>query len=81
MLDLKVWKEEGQNGANTIRHTFYDKDVASPLVFHSRGAHTWRSKLVTLAEEIRRRLKNMDRAHIVPQVIELNIDLELFSLT
>ena len=46
MLDLKVWKEQTEEGV-TIRHTFFEKDVSSPLVFHAKGAHTWRSKLVT----------------------------------
>ena len=61
MLDLLVWKESSQEGTSIIRHTFHEKEVTSPLVIHAKGAHTWRSKLVTLAEEVRRRLCNMDR--------------------
>ena len=32
MLDFQVWSEE-IGGAAVIRHTFYEKDTASPLVF------------------------------------------------
>ena len=55
MLDLKVWKEKDHGGQTVIRHTFYEKEVTSPIVFHARGAHTWRSKLVTLLEEVNRK--------------------------
>ena len=71
MLDLKVWKEKDHGGQTVIRHTFYEKEVTSPIVFHARGAHTWRSKLVTLLEEVNRRLRNMDRKHPRKDVLEV----------
>ena len=59
MLDLQVWTEPAYNGQGTkIRHTFYEKDVTSPLVFHARGACAMKQKIITLAEETKRRLYN-----------------------
>ena len=37
--------------------------MTSPLVFHARSAYNWRAKIVTLSEEIKRRLMNADRDH------------------
>ena len=71
MLDLKVWKEVGQDGITTIHHTFYEKEVTAPLVFHAKGAHPWRSKLVTLGEKVRRRLRNTDSSHTQSQVLAI----------
>ena len=63
MLDVCVWKEEvnreGMKGTR-IRHGYYEKPSTSPTVFHGRGATSTRSKIVTLAEEIKRRLANLD---------------------
>ena len=44
-----------------IRHGYYEKPSTSPTVFHGRGATSTRSKIITLAEEVKRRLSNMDR--------------------
>ena len=38
--------------------------VFAPPVFHSKSAYTWKSKLVTLSEEMQRRLIKIDEAHI-----------------
>ena len=46
-----------------IRHTFFEKKMTSPLVFHARSAYNWRAKIVTLGEEVKRRLMNSDRQH------------------
>ena len=70
MLDLAVWTNKGMGGpgnGDCIRHTFYAKPSASPKVFHGQGAYPWRLKLVTLAEEVTRRMVNMDREHSVSQ--------------
>ena len=65
MLDVQVWLEprveEGQ--VARVRHTFYEKPMASPLVFHSRSAYNWKAKVVTLSKEVKRRLMNMDRSN------------------
>ena len=62
MLDIEVWAErEGEN--MTIRHSFYEKPVTSPMVFHANGVYDWRCKLVTMSEELRRRLLHMDGKH------------------
>ena len=37
--------------------------MTSPRVFHALGAYQWRNKIITLAEEVQRRMMNMDRAH------------------
>ena len=46
MLDFQVWSEE-RGGAAVIRHTFYEKSTASPLVFHAGGAYSWKPKITT----------------------------------
>ena len=38
-----------------IHHTFYEKNVSAPPVLHSKAAFSWKNKLVTLTEEMRRR--------------------------
>ena len=64
MLDLQVWSQSSQDGGHcVIRHSFYQKENSSPLVFHTQGAYGFRPKIVTMAEEFRRRLLNMDTGH------------------
>ena len=64
MLDLKVWTDNnGEDGVCQIRHTFFEKEISAPLVFHSRASHSWRMKIVVLSEEMRRRMRNMDSNH------------------
>ena len=60
MLDLQVLTEPTYT---VICHTFFQKPVTSPLVFHAAGAHNWKSKIITLAEELRRRYLYMDQGH------------------
>ena len=67
MLDIQVWMEKHE-GRSRVRHSFYQKPSTSPLVFHAGGAHTWRSKIITLAEEMRRRFLNTDWYHPEPEV-------------
>ena len=70
MLDLAVWTTRGAGGADggdQIRHTFFSKPSASPKVFHGKGAYPWRLKLITLAEEVTRRMVNMDRGHTMDE--------------
>ena len=64
MLDLQVWTE-GSGTGTRIRHTYYEKQVTSPIVFHSRGACPTKQKVIVLAEEAKRRLYNQDRDHTV----------------
>ena len=70
-VDIKVWKEDGASCAIKIRQSFSEKEVTLPLVFHSKERHTLRLKLVTLSEEVRRRLRNKERDHTKPQVEEI----------
>ena len=53
----------GGREGTLIRHGFFEKPSASPTVFHRRGATSTRSKIITLAKEVKRRLINMDRTH------------------
>ena len=67
-----MWLERKEGSGNLkIRHTFYEKAVTAPTVFHSRAAYNWRSKLVTLSEEMRRRMRNMDADHKQEEVLEV----------
>ena len=38
MLDLKVWVEK-EGESCIICHTFYEKDISAPLVFHAKASH------------------------------------------
>ena len=38
MLDLKVWTEN-VDGVCVIHHTFFEKDISAPLMFHARASH------------------------------------------
>ena len=55
MLDFQVWAKELEGNA-VIRHTFYQKETASSLVFYAGSAYGWKPKITTLAEELGRRL-------------------------
>ena len=46
-----------------VRHTFYEKETSSPLVFHSGSAYGIKSKITTVAEELGIRLCSMDLYH------------------
>ena len=46
-----------------LRHTFFEKSTASPLVFHANSAYGWKPKIMTISEELGRRLTNMDCLH------------------
>ena len=54
-----------------IRHSFHEKPVMSPTVFHSNGAHEWRSKVTTMSEELRRRLLHMDTKHSRKDILDV----------
>ena len=60
-------RKESRGMYMRIRHTYYEKPMASPLVFHSRAAYSWRCKIVTLSEETGRRMRNMDEYHTVEE--------------
>ena len=62
MLDFQVWAQD-IGSHSIIRHTFFQKATTSPLVFHARSAYGWKPKITTLAEELGRRLVNMDPYH------------------
>ena len=58
-LDLKVWAEKEGEGC-VIWHTCYEKEISAPLVFHAKASHSWRTKIVVLSEELRKRIRYMD---------------------
>ena len=57
-------KEAGRLGAR-IRYSFFKKEVLTPTVFYAKA------KIVTLAEEMRRRLWNMDEYHSDREIEEV----------
>ena len=71
MLDLEVWLDRREDGTQRIRHRFYEKPMASPLVFGAMSAYTWRTKIVTLGEELKRRMMNTDGAHSEEEIVEI----------
>ena len=70
MLDIQVWVEDREE-CSLVRHTFFQKPVTSPLVFHAAGAHNWKSKIITLSEELRRRYLHMDGRHSIGERQEI----------
>ena len=54
---------------NVIRYSYYEKPVTTPIVFHTRGGYAWRSKIVILAEEGKRRLMNRDSIHTEQETV------------
>ena len=66
MLDLQVWVQhpaDNEDGleADLLSWIFYEKPSASKRVLRASSAYTWRSKLVTMAMEVFRRLRNTSR--------------------
>ena len=59
MLDIQTWIHPGDEG-DQVRYMYYKKPATSPIVFHGEGSHTWRNKLVVLAQETLRRMVNCD---------------------
>ena len=70
MLDLEVWSEV-REGKSIIRHSFYEKPITAPMVFHALGAHSWRTKIVTMSEEMRRNPLHMDEYHDQDEIWEI----------
>ena len=70
MLDVSVWLDR-KEGHPRIRHSFFEKPITSPLVFHGRGACASRQKIVTLSEEIKRRMLNMDPVHTKEERLQI----------
>ena len=53
VLDLKIWvNKTGDN--NKIMHEYYQKEVASKMVVHSRSSLPWSSKRTVLTQEVLR---------------------------
>ena len=72
VLDIAVWKDNsGEGGAAKVRYTFFEKEVSAPTVFHAKAAYSWRSKIVTLSEELRRRFRNTDRLHSRQEITDI----------
>ena len=66
VLDLQVWvrhpgEDEDGLGSDLVGWTFYEKGTSSTKVMRATSAYTWRQKLVTLAMELFRRLRNSSR--------------------
>ena len=76
MIDITVWLDQDHGGNPRVRHTYFEKVTTSPLVFHRREACSSKQKIVTLAEEARRRLTNQDKSHSVEERIQ---ELRKFS--
>ena len=53
-------EEEGLS-SDLLAWSFFEKPVASSKVLRAASAYTWRSKLVTMAMELHRRLRNTSR--------------------
>ena len=73
------WADK-EEGVCVIRHTFFEKEISAPLVFHAKASHTWRTKFVVLSEELRRRLTNMDsRQSLQDRLVVIRNFLEKMS--
>ena len=77
MLDLAVWattekdcsKIEGTR--EVICHSFYEKDCVSRKVIEFKSAIQHRSKIVSLSQEVKRRMTNTDRKVSIQERIEI----------
>ena len=56
-LDFKVWQEEDQS----LNHTYYQKEMKSPLVIMARSGMAKQQKIQILANELTRRLSNIGK--------------------
>ena len=45
------------------------QNKSAPLVFHAKASHSWKTKIVVLAEELRRRLRNADSRHTLKDLL------------
>ena len=55
MLGVQVWLEvDRKDGGCRVRHIFYEKSMASPLVFRSRFSYNWKVKIVIFGEEVKK---------------------------
>ena len=66
ILDLQVWvrhpgQEEEGLGSDLLAWSFYEKPVSSDKLLRATSAYSWRNKLVTMAMELHRRLRNSTR--------------------
>ena len=83
MLDLQVWKTRTSDGTRDqgyreeIHHEFYQKACSSTLVIMKESAMPERSKIVTLSQEVVRRMRNTGRAEPVESRAEILSDLML----
>ena len=57
ILDVKMWVEKEQNGKSTIMHEFYQKDMSSKHVVHSRSGMSTQQKRTILTQEALRILQ------------------------
>ena len=55
-LDFKIWQEQEQ----TINHTYYQKPMKTPLVVMARSGMATQQKIQILANELTRRLSNIN---------------------
>ena len=65
-LDLQLWVHHPQHeeqglGADTLAWSFYEKSTSSSKVMRATSAFTWRCKLVTMSNEVVRRMRNSTR--------------------
>ena len=71
MLDIQVWVQHGEGGADVLAWTFFEKPTASCQVLRASTAYPWRSKLVTLGMEVFRRMRNMSQQMTTQSRIEV----------
>jgi hypothetical protein len=61
VLDLNFWMKTGDDGLQTVCHTFYKKAVSSQYTILKRSAMSMSVKRTTHFQEAMRRLKNCDK--------------------
>ena len=77
MLDLAVWVREEEDNTKMygqkqiVSHSFYEKKCSSSKVMMSSSALPIRMKISTLANDIKRRLRNCGRSITIGEKVEI----------
>ena len=71
-LDMKMWLEKGK-----IRHTYFEKEMRTPFLLMKRSAISQHQRCAILANELVRRLSNVDVENVDKN--EVTIVIEQFT--
>ena len=68
-LDFTLWLEEW-----LINHSYFEKDMKTPLVIMKRSAMSCNQRAAILANELVRRLSNINHEYVPQEEIETHVE-------